>query len=1104
MRLSKILLLVFVLSFSFDGAYAQTKVTLNLHGSDFEKVIYAIKKQTLYHFVYNQDHLPKKRINLQVKNEEALKVLDDLLENTGFTSTLLQNNLIVISEAHEKLVENTVSGKVLDEYRNALPNATIRIIGSPYGTRSDAEGKFSINLESTQLLKISHVGYISRDCSFKQLEQQPEVVLKTDSNRLHEVVVTALDITKEEKKIGYAVATIKGEELTKAREANFVLGLEGRVAGLNTSGTFAGPSPSSRLLLRGAASMSAGSPLFVLNGIPVDNTQRGSPTEYGGSDYGDGISNLNPDDIQSITILKGSAASALYGARAANGVILISSKTGSKHSPLSVEYNFNLSFDHAVNNTDFQEVYGQGAQNKRPSDLGTAISSGLLSWGEKMDGKPVIQSDGKFYPYSPVKDNADRFYRNAPAVTNTLSASGGGASTTYRLSVSDLNYASILPNSGLNRKTLNLNLSYDLSPRLSFNLNGNYIYERTKNRSYLSDGPLNANYGIEFLPVSANQASLAPGYDPKTGKETPWNNDEYKTNPYFAINKQVNETKRNRFITSATAKYKFSEQLSVQGRFGFDNSDDFLLNVVPTGTAFTVNQQGALNGQKQATTTELNADFLLALNKSLSGDLKLDVFAGGSFRKRRAEVLSYIGSQFIIPYLYIPSNLQSVNSTLEIPKLVTQSVYYTADLSYKHFLNFSTTGRYDIYSTLPSSNRGIFVPGVSGSLVFSELLKWSVLSYGKLRMSFAKTSGEPSLPYTTQTYYSTDFSINGIPVGNFSRSMPNFDLKPFVLNEYEAGVNLIFFNNRLGLDFTYFNRITKNEITNVEQSVTTGFTSSFVNLGKTRNTGVEVMLSGSPVRNKNLSWDLAFNFSHVHNKLVSIDGSSQYILTGKYRPLNANTAMVVGKSITQIMAYDYKRDAEGNIIIDNTGIPERGEFKPMGGTLPTFFGGLSNTFRYRNFSLSFLADFKFGNKVLSASENYSYTYGLNKATLEGRENGVVAKGVREDGTVNTINVPAYTYYPQLASNISALSVLNGSFIKFRQLTLGYTFIPKQARIFKTIAVDLVGRNLFTLLKYTHNIDPESQFSPILNYAGIEGASLPVTRTIGINVNFKFK
>jgi TonB-linked SusC/RagA family outer membrane protein len=1100
----KIFLIACTLCIVTLPAYAQTKVTLSLRHISFEKLLDTIKQQTHYRFVYNSENLPAKRITLKVKNQEVLTVLDKQLNGTGYIYTLLPDNLIAIGLRNQTTDKISLNGIVSDNNGHAMQGVSITLAGSRNGSETDSAGKFSINISYGQKLRISNIGYKTQDIILKQNISNISIMMLPGLSQLNEIVVTALNIGKENRKVGYAVTTIGGDELTRARESNVAMVLEGKVAGLNISGVYGGPASSSRILLRGATSMSASSPLIILNGVPIDNTQRGSANEYGGADYGDGIGNINPDDIEKMTILKGSAASALYGARAANGVIIVTTKSGRKNSGISVEYNTNLSYDQAVSNTDFQYVYGQGDQNRRPSNLESAIATGLMSWGEKLDGKPTIQLNGSIQPYSDVKDNVNQFYRAGPSFTNTVALSGGNTKGVFRFSASNLSYESVLPNSGLNRKTINLNTSYDVTPRLNIGFYGNYIYELDKNRSYLSDAPMNANYGIEFLATSAQQALLKPGYDLATGNETPWNSDEYKTNPYFVINKQVDNSTRNRFISSTVARYKVADRTFLQGRFGYDVSNDNLLNVLPTGTAFTINQQGTLNDKINSQTYELNADVLFSTTKNITPNLSFDFSAGGNFRKRRQDQLTYSGSQFIIPYLYEISNLASITSNHTIDQLVTESGYFTTDFNYKRFLNVSITGRNDIYSTLPAGNRSIFVPGISGSFIFSDLVHLPGIDYGKIRMSFAKTSGEPAQPYTTQTYFTPGAPINGVPTGDFNRDLPNYNLKPFTLNEFETGFNLMFLNNRLNLDATYFHRITNNEITNAAQSVTTGFTSAYVNLGQTLNHGAEIVLTGLPVKSKNFSWNVTLNYTHIKNRLLSIDGSSKYVLTGTYRPLNANTAMVAGQSITQIMAYDYKRDTHGNIIIDNTGIPERGDLKPMGGTLPTNYGGINNTFHYRNFSLSFLVDFKAGNKILSATEDYSYVYGLNKATLVGRETGVVAKGVHEDGSPNTINVPAYTYYPQLASNISALSVINGSFIKFRQVLLGYTIIPKSSSFIQSVSIDLTGRNLFTLLKYSKNIDPESEFSPNLSYAGIEGASLPSVRTLGINLNFKFR
>lgn len=1099
------LLLLFLIFGSSKQVYSQTRVTLNLKHANFEDVIEGIKNQTIYHFIYRPDQLPGLRINVRVRNQEALTLLHHLLQGTGYSFKIISDNLIAISAQIDTAQKIVINGFVTDEDGSPLSKLSVQLTDASAGTETDENGKFIIKCFIGSEIKVSGVGFATRKVKADNPGEIIRITMQTSTNNLNEVVVTALNIKKADRKVGYSVSTIQGADLTKARESNVAMSLEGQIAGLNVSGVNGGPASSSRLLLRGAASMSAGAPLLILDGIPIDNTQRGAANEYGGADYGDGFSNINPDDIESITVLKGSAASALYGARAANGIILITTKTGTKNSKTSVDYNLNLSYDRAINNTDFQYVYGQGAQNQKPIDVQSAVASGLLSWGQKLDGEPTIQFDGNMYPYSAVKNNISQFYRIAPSLTNTIEVSGGSSKATFRVSASDLQDQSIVPNSGLNRKTFNLNTSYDITDKLEFSFNGNYIYEFEKNRPYLSDGPMNPNYGIEFLATSASQSSLKPGYNTLNGDELQWNSNVYITNPYFVVNKQVDNSTRNRFITASVLKYKFSDHVYLQGRFGYDISNDGLLNVLPTGTAFTVNEQGGLNNLSKSQTGELNTDLLFVSEKKLTSNLDLDFSSGGNFRKRQYNLTEVSGSQFITPYLYTPSNLVSTTTNYDISEIVTESAYYSADIDFKHLLDITATGRYDVFSTLPANNRGIFVPGVSASFLFSDLLHLQQLSSGKLRISYAKTSGEPSQPYTTQLYFTSNNTVNGIPLGNFSSELPNYNLKPFTLNEFETGINLNFFQNRLGIDATYFNRITHNEIANAQQSVATGFTSAYVNVGKTKNTGIELQLTGTLIKTSDFFWRTSINFSHVHNILLSIDGSSQYLLTGTYRPLNANTALVVGRSITQVMAYDYKRDAAGNIIIGSDGIPERGNLKAMGGTLPTAYGGFNNSFYYKKFNLSFLIDYKFGNKILSGTEDYSYVYGLNKATLPGRETGIVAAGVLEDGQRNSINVPAYNYYPDLATNISALSVLNGSFIKFRQLIVGYDLpVGGLHNVFQSVTVSLVGRNLFTILKYTKNIDPESEFAPTIGYAGIEGESLPATRTIGLNFNFKFR
>jgi outer membrane receptor protein involved in Fe transport len=504
----------------------------------------------------------------------------------------------------------------------------------------------------------------------------------------------------------------------------------------------------------------------------------------------------------------------------------------------------------------------------------------------------------------------------------------------------------------------------------------------------------------------------------------------------------------------------------------------------------------------------MNIDGLLAINKQLSEDLGLNLAIGANLRKNERESIGISGNQLSIPYLYNINNTLSRNQGYGFNERQVQSAYYTFDLDYRNFLTLTSTGRYDVYSTLPSDTRGIFAPSVSASFVFSELLDSKALSFGKLRASYAQTSGEAFDAYLTSQYYSLGQTINGIPQGGFGSQLPNLNLKPFRLTEFELGFDTKFYNDRIGVDFAFFNRETTDEIVSGPLSVTTGFTSQVLNLGSTRNTGIELLLTATPVIKGNFRWDAAFNFTHIKNTIVDIDGEggTTTLGLGTYRPLNANIAHVKGMAAAQVMAYDYKYNAKGEVIIGNNGIPERGILTPMGSALPKIYGGFNNNFTVKDFNFSFLFDYNFGAKVLSATNHYSYVRGLHQNTLEGREGGVVAVGVNNEGTVNSVNVPAFTYYPQLATNISKLSVFDADFIKLRQVIIGYS-LPRSLYSklpFAKVSIAAVGRNLATLLRNTENFDPEAGFSSDIRYAGLEGSQIPSTRTYGFTLNVVFK
>lgn len=1013
--------------------------------------------------------------------------------------------------------EQVITGTVSTADGKPLAGASVSVKGSTAGARSDANGHFSIAVpdNTVVVLEVSYIGYVTQTVTVTG--NTVSIVLENAVAVNEEVVVTALGISKSAKKLGYSSTRVNGDLLNQAKEPNVANSLGGRVAGLNISSVNSGPGSSARILVRGIANFtSATGPLIVIDGVPMDNTQKGSPGVYGGADMGDGISSINPDDIENVVVLKGSTASALYGTRASNGVIQITTKSGRGAKGFGVELSSNTSINSIIDNTEYQKVYGHGVNGQRPKTLSDLTVAGLNSWGEKMDDAPVIGQDGQLHPYAPVNRQLNKFYRVAPVTINTVSLVNGGENGNMRLSLSQTNNQSVIPNSDLKRYTVNLNLNQNITGKLKLMMMANYINEKVNHRPFLNDMSRNPNFTMAILPANIHPDYLKPGYNPVNGYENAMNSDGYQTNPWFAVEKFETNTRRNRLISSTALRYDLTTDLYVQGRLGLDLVNDDLLDIEPTGTGYK--RTGGLGEQSKAQTMELNADVLAGYTRKLGSSLNMDVALGGNVRRFEYDKVGTSGNQWNTPFLYVTSNLATTNPIYSYIKKQTNSGYYTLDFTWQNFLTVSTTGRYDVFSTLPAGNRGIFTPSVSSSFIFSEKVNIPKLNYGKLRLSYAQTSGEAD-PYQTSVYYEIQSgTASGIPFGNTVSQVANVNnLKPYRMKEFEVGLELKGLNNRLGIDITYFNRRTRDELIAKTISIATGYTSSYQPLGATANKGIELAITGSPVKTRDFAWNLSFNFTHVRNMLVSTgdtSGATAIVKAGQgqYRPSvgpYSNGAFVgnlQGLPVAQIMAYDYMYDAKGNMVIGADGIPARGDLKPMGSGLPTYYGGINSELVYKQFNFSFLVDYRFGNKVISGTDFFSIYYGLNKSTLPGRETGVIAKGVTLDGKENNTLVPAQNYYQGLAKNISTISVFDGSFIKLRQITLGYTLPNRWLNHlpFQSINVALAARNLLTLLRHTVNFDPEDSFSSLPGNAGLQGGGLPQTRTYGVNINIKFK
>ncbi|SFE14362.1 TonB-linked outer membrane protein, SusC/RagA family [Chitinophaga sp. CF118] len=997
--------------------------------------------------------------------------------------------------------QRDITGTVRDSKGNPLPGVTVALKGSNKGTKTDVNGFYRIAANPEDVLVFSYIGHTLQEITVG-IKVTISTTLEENIKGLDELVVTALGIRKGIRSTGYAVSIVEGADLTKAREISVANSLEGRVAGVNSTPPATGPGGSSRITIRGNSSLNRNNqPLFVVNGIPMNNDNLGAAAKYGGTDLGDGISSINPDDIDEMTVLKGGAASALYGQRGINGVILITTKSG-KAGQLNIELNSNVTIDKVNDFLDFQDVYGQGVKGTRPTDKTSALSTGLQSWGEKLDGAPIILFDGQQHPYSKQSSHLKDFYKTGATFSNTLSVAGGSDKTTYRFAVGDLRANGIYPNTRYFRDNLNLDLNYKLSPQWSGQTNITYIKEITNNRSNLSDAPGNGNYGIAFLPSNVKGSYLAPGYDGQ-GNETPYSSDQFSTNPYFAAYCFMNNTGKDRVLGVTSLRYTPLSWFYVQARVANDYFGFNATSITPTGTAYR--PKGSLDLERNRQFNETNADILLSINKSLSKTFQLNVNAGANLLKKTDKTNDLTASNFAFPFVYNPATAATKSGTITNVRKEIHSVYGSLELGWKNTLYLNMTDRNDWSTTLPELNNSYNYPSVNLSYVFSETLKNNWLYFGKIRAGYSQVGGDAD-EYKTKLYYSTlGSTINGVYIGDISSEIPNRNLKPLKAKELEAGIELKLFKNRLFADFSWYNKQISNDIVAATVSLGSGYTTAIVNVGKLENKGIELLIGGVPVQTANVKWTTSLNLANNKNKVIQLaEGQTSMLVTnGDSRTEAAYIQQVVGLPFGQIMVYDFKRDAKGNLVVDASGLPQRTDaLVAKGSGVAPLTGGWNNDVSYRNLHLSFLIDFKSGGNIYSGTNANAYGYGLQKETLQGREGGVVVTGVTEGGATATKTIDAQTYYSKLAT-ISSLHVYKTDFIKFRSVSLTYDFNSTafNNRI-RGISLSLVGRNLFYIKKSTPNIDPESNYSNS-NAQGLEYAGLPTSKSFGINLNVTF-
>ncbi|RYY61835.1 MAG: SusC/RagA family TonB-linked outer membrane protein [Chitinophagaceae bacterium] len=1097
-------------------------VTMNQESSK-QSLITVLKdlnrKKNVY-FLFAEKSISEKLVNTPKDLQASVeKILDQVLENTGLKFKKVSDDTFVILPSGAKVnqknyvaaeLENSgsqqaafipITGVVRDKSGVALAGVSIAIKGSSKGTTTNSKGEFSIDANKGDVLVISSVGYAVTSLTIGD-DTSLSVALDLVDQQMSEVVVTALGVRKERKALGYSVTEVKGSELTRARETNVGNSLVGKIAGVNVNSTSGGPGSSTNITIRGVSSLSGNNqPLYVINGVPMtnqqndgNNLQSAGGQYYNSVDYGDGIGNINPDDIETISVLKGAAASALYGSRAKSGVILITTKNGSGKG--TIEFNSNLVVDDIIDLTDWQYEYGSGANGIKPATEAAAFDAGNSSWGARLDGSGVVQFDGVSRPYSAQKGNLKRFYRTGSTFTNNVAFGKAFEGGNVRFGYTNLASSSVLPNSGLDRNTFNFSTSYNISKRLSVDVRANYVTDKAKNRAILGDGAGNANFQAMFLPTSLNVETLKPGYK-ENGDELLFTNNAYATNPYFATGRFINNTRRNRIIASTTLKYTFDNGLFIQGRAGQDYYYDRYTGVVPNGAGYYA-QAGANITESFTRVSELNADILMGKTFRINDDFSIGASVGGNIMKAKVEGTVESGTSFAVPFVYTILNARNKAIRYFDKRREIQSGYATLDFNYKDFLYVSASGRNDWFSTLaPSDDLGIFYPSVSGSFIFSEFLKPSWLNFGKLRVGWANVGGGADEPYQTLLNYGLYAEqLNGLPLGQITNSaIPNSQLKPLNARELEIGTEMRLFDSRLSVDLAWYSKKIENDILVSPASSTSGYNGVVLNIGELQNKGVELLLTGQVFPKTNvLQWTSSVNGTVNNNKVVALTGDESQLAIGTSRTGYGFTRHIVGQAANQVMAFDYKYDAAGKIMLEPNGVPSQGNLVSFGSAYHKYTAGWNNEFTIGNFNLGFLIDGKFGGKVFSATDYYGYFFGLHKNTLVGREDDF-----NPDPAATTT---AQGYYSQLAGNVSGMFVYDASFIKFRQLTIGYTLPPKWfGNKIKSAALSIVGRNLFFLMRKTDNIDPEASYSGYSQ--GLELGGVPPTRSYGLNLNLKF-
>jgi len=1025
---------------------------------------------------------------------------------------LVSNSLLLLLSVVTFAQERTVTGTVTSNSDGLpLPSVNVIVQGTSTGTITNTEGNFSLGIPAGDIsLQFSFTGYTVQVVEVGK-STVIDVSLEPSLTAIDAVVITSLGIAREKKRITYSAQNVETDNVAQARELNVANSLQGKVAGLDVIKSSSGIGSASRVVLRGNRFITGNNqPLYIVDGVPIQNFSWGTPDrEYGeGLQGGDGIGNINPDDIASITVLKGPNATALYGARANNGAIVLTTRQGPAGKGIGVEFNTNLSMDKALILTRFQDVYGQGIG-------GTYIRDSEEEWGPKMEGQMVDHwsHDPNFagpakYAYSP-HNNFEDFFGTGYNIANTLVLTAGNEKLRSLFSYTNTISQGIVENNKLRRNNFNLRIDGNLTDKFSFDTKLTYFNQRVDNR--LATGGIANNPMRAILRQPSNipleQAKQYEYFDDVgTRLQHYWNPNNFKggQNIYWMMNRTIREETRDRILGLASLRYNFTDHLSLMVRSSFDQ-------IFEKGSfkQYANMYYEALNGNltlDDRNAMEFNGDFLLNYKKIWGDDIfSLNTSFGGNMLIQKSQTLKTYTDGLLKPDLFVITNTSQIGSSQGGSEKQINSLYGFATLGFKNFLYLDVTGRNDWSSTLPKDNWSYFYPSVGLTWIITEMLSTNplILTFAKLRASYAEV-GNDTDPYKLNITYS--FRPGGV-LGYAHRDpiLTQQDLKPENTKSIEFGFDARFLNNRLGLDFTWYKSNTFNQLLSIPLPAASGYTAKFINAGNVQNKGVEITLNATPVIAGDFSWDVSFNYAKNENMVIKLtDDLKEYTTRGKN--WMTTIKVVEGELYGQIHTRGFRRDDQGRIWINDLGLPSLslGQTMPMGHANPDWIGGLSNRFKWKGFNLSILIDMRMGGDIFACTEaNLSFA-GFSEATLKGREGFVVSGVMESDSSENMIETTAEDYWHYLGARGQAVGEpfrYDASYVRVREVILGYSF-RINSNVIQGIDLALYGRNLGFLHNASEIIDPNISVGTG-NVQGLECLSVPSARTYGFNARFKF-